>query len=72
MGEPVLAVRDNRWRVKCNECPVQMDLGPGRMPEEHLRLPTGWLDLGDGAHVCPQCSPRWMGQLMRVAKQRGF
>lgn len=43
-----------------------MDLAPARMPEEHLRLPTGWLDLGDNAHVCPQCSPKWMEQLLRV------
>ena len=66
----VLAVRAERWGLKCNECPVRMDLAPARMPEEQLRLPTGWLDLGDNAHVCPQCSPKWMGQLMRPPSRR--
>ena len=25
-----------------------------------IRMPTGWLDLGDNAHVCQQCgASRW-------------
>jgi len=55
----MLAVRDERWILKCNECPVRIDVAPSRMPEERIRMPTGWLDLGDRAHVCPLCSPRW-------------
>jgi hypothetical protein len=49
-----------------------MDLGPSAMPEENLRLPTGWLALGDRAHVCPQCSPKWTDQLRRAMARRGF
>lgn len=64
----MLAPRDGRWKVKCNECPVQMDLAPERMPEEQLRYPTGWINLGDNAHVCPQCAPRWTGQIMQAAR----
>ena len=55
----MLALRDDRWFVKCNECPVRMDVAPGRMPEEHIRMPSGWLSLGDNAHVCPQCAQNW-------------
>ena len=56
----MLAVRGDRWIIKCNECPVRMDVAPARMPEDHIRMPSGWMNLGDGAHVCPQCSPRWL------------
>jgi hypothetical protein len=66
----VLAVRGDRWHMKCNECPIRIDVAPGRMPEELVRMPSGWLNLGDGAHVCPQCSPRWTGSLMKLAGGR--
>jgi len=56
----MLAARDGRWFVKCNECPVRMDVAPAAMPEEQVRMPSGWINLGDNAHVCPQCSPRWL------------
>jgi hypothetical protein len=59
----MLAVRDDRWFMKCNECPVRMDVAPARMPEEQVRTPSGWIDLGDNAHACPQCAPRWMQTL---------
>ncbi|MDQ1494474.1 MAG: hypothetical protein QOG69_957 [Actinomycetota bacterium] len=56
----MLAVREGRWVLKCNECPVRMDLARGLVPKEQLRMPTGWVDLGDNAHVCTQCSnSRW-------------
>ena len=56
----MLRVKDGRWLMKCNECPIQMDLAPAAFPEERIRPPTGWLDLGDGAHVCSQCGQsRW-------------
>jgi len=30
------------------------------MPKDIIRMPTGWLDLGDNAHVCQQCgASRW-------------
>jgi hypothetical protein len=66
----VLSVRDGRWAVKCNECPIRMDLAPAAMPEERLRFPTGWMGLGDGAHVCPQCSPKWLSQMDRAMSRR--
>jgi hypothetical protein len=56
----MLSEREDRWIIKCNECPVRMDIAPARMPKEHIRMPSGWVDIGDNAHVCPQCSPRWM------------
>ena len=59
----MLAVRDDRWFLKCNECPIRMDVAPARMPEDHIRMPSGWMNLGDNAHVCPQCAPRWMQTL---------
>jgi hypothetical protein len=61
----MLAKREDRWFVKCNECPVRMDVAPSIMPKEHIRMPSGWIDLGDNAHVCPQCSPNWMQTLRR-------
>jgi hypothetical protein len=64
----VLAVRGERWGLKCNECPVQLDLAPARMPKDNMRLPTGWLDLGDGAHACPNCAPRWLEPMMRAMR----
>ena len=54
----MLAVRDDRWFMKCNECPIRIDVAPARMPAEMIRTPSGWVDLGDNAHVSPQCSPR--------------
>jgi hypothetical protein len=69
----MLAVRDDRWFMKCNECPIRIDVAPARMPEELIRTPSGWLALGDGAHVCPQCSPRWTRTLMAVkTRPAGF
>jgi hypothetical protein len=59
----MLAVRDDRWFMKCNECPIRIDVAPARMPAEMIRTPSGWVDLGDNAHVCPQCSPRWIDTL---------
>ena len=60
----MLAVKDERWILKCNECPIRMDIAPAAMPKERLRMPTGWLDLGDNAHVCQQCgSIRWTSYL---------
>jgi hypothetical protein len=59
----MLAVRDDRWFMKCNECPIRIDVAPARMPEELIRTPSGWLALGDRAHVCPQCAPRWTAAL---------
>ena len=56
----MLAVRDGRWVLKCNECPLRIDVAPERMPKDIIRMPTGWLDLGDNAHVCMQCgASRW-------------
>ena len=63
----MLAIRDKHWVIKCNECPIRMELGPAAMPEERLRLPSGWLDLGDGAHACIQCAPRWTAKVGAVA-----
>jgi hypothetical protein len=59
----MLALRENRWFMKCNECPIRIDVAPAAMPSELIRTPSGWLDLGDGAHACPQCSPRWIAGL---------
>ena len=59
----MLAVTDDRWYVKCNECAVRMDVAPARMPAEFIRMPSGWMDLGNDKHVCPQCSPRYIGVL---------
>jgi hypothetical protein len=59
----MLSARDDRWFVKCNECPLRMDVAPARMPKDLIRMPSGWLDLGDNAHACPQCSPRWTAGL---------
>ena len=56
----MLAVKDERWVMKCNECPVRLDVAPALKPKESLRMPSGWLDLGDGAHVCIQCALRWL------------
>jgi hypothetical protein len=60
----MLAARENRWFMKCNECPIRIDVAPAAMPSELIRTPSGWLDLGDGAHACPQCAPRWTASLM--------
>jgi hypothetical protein len=62
----MLAERDGRWMLKCNECPIRMDLAPAVRPKETLRMPTGWIDLGDGAHVCQQCArSRWIPNFRR-------
>ena len=57
----MLAIQHGRWVVKCNECPIRIDVAPAAMPEDRLRMPTGWLSLGDGAHICMQCATgRWL------------
>ena len=65
----MLAVRGDRWHMKCNECPIRLDVAPARMPVELVKTPTGWLNLGDGAQVCPQCSPRWTQSLLRASSK---
>ena len=54
----MLAIQHGRWLIKCNECPIRVDLAPAAMPKELLRMPSGWLDLGGDRHVCMQCAPK--------------
>lgn len=62
----MFAIQQGRWYIKCNECPIRIDLAPGAMPKDRLRTPSGWLNLGRDAHVCMQCaSKRLAGGRMR-------
>ena len=58
MAAPMFVSDQGRWLIKWDECPIRVDLAPGAMPVDQLRLPTGWLDLGEGKHVCGQCAQR--------------
>jgi hypothetical protein len=51
-----LKVQGDRWILQCNSCSVKMDLARDAVPRDHLRMPTGWLDLGDDHHACTHCS----------------
>jgi hypothetical protein len=60
----MLAIQQGRWYVKCDGCPIRIDLAPGAMPRDMLRMPSGWLGLGGDRHVCLQCQPKALsGQL---------
>jgi len=53
----MLAIQHGRWYIKCNECPIRVDLAPAAMPKDQLRMPSGWFHLGGDKHACMQCAP---------------
>jgi hypothetical protein len=54
----VLREDAGRLLLRCNCCPVQLDLGPVNVARAKNRTPSGWLRTGADSHHCPQCWPR--------------
>lgn len=46
----------DRLVIRCDACPVRMDLGPAQVARVRNRTPSGWLSLGDNRHICPICA----------------
>jgi hypothetical protein len=53
-------IREDAGRlfVRCDRCPVRLDLGPVNVARARNRTPSGWLRTGPDTHSCPQCSPK--------------
>jgi hypothetical protein len=42
--------------VRCDNCPVRMDMGNAMLARQRNRTPSGWIAIGAGRHYCPSCS----------------
>ena len=47
----------DRLKICCDNCPVQLDLGPVGVARLRNRMPSAWIAAGDGKHYCPRCTP---------------
>ena len=45
-----------RLIIRCNRCPVQMDLGPAQIAQRRGATPTGWIRITAEEHICPTCA----------------
>jgi hypothetical protein len=45
-----------RLTVRCDNCPVRMDLGPAALARQRNRTPSGWVAAGYNRHYCPSCA----------------
>ena len=48
---------ETRLAICCDNCPVQLDLGPSGVARLRNRMPSAWIHAGDGKHYCPRCTP---------------
>ena len=59
-----------RLVLRCDRCPVRMDLGPEPAVKAKNRMPSGWLNLGEDRHFCPSCAQNIsFVSLARAARQ---
>jgi hypothetical protein len=45
-----------RLVIRCDNCPVRIDLGPAVPALARNRTPSGWVAAGFNRHYCPSCS----------------
>ena len=42
--------------LRCDRCGSQLIIAANRMQASVRRMPTGWLQVENGAHSCPICA----------------
>lgn len=47
----------DRLVLRCDRCPVRLDLGPANAVRARNRTPSGWIKTARDTHYCPLCSP---------------
>ena len=63
----MLFIERQRLIIRCDSCPVRLDLGPGHVAR-HVRMPSGWMNMGQDTHMCPLCAaPRLVSLARRAA-----
>lgn len=60
----MLVEQDGRAIMKCDRCPIRLDLGPYQVvTHRRERMPSMWMKAGQGEHLCPQCASRELDRL---------
>lgn len=47
-----------RLIIRCDRCPIRMDLGPAQIARQRGGTPTGWLRVTEQKHLCPSCGSK--------------
>lgn len=47
-----------RLVIHCDQCPVQMDLGPAPIAQRRGATPSGWIRITEKKHLCPSCAAK--------------
>ncbi len=61
----------DRWVLRCDACPAQLDLAPAVRPRAGLRMPSGWLILGRDQTACAICARSHMGVFAKKTVRGG-
>ena len=62
----MLFIERRRVVIRCDHCPVRLDLGPDHIAGR-ARMPSGWLSREGGEHMCPLCSAPRLVQAAKAA-----
>lgn len=49
--------------IHCDRCPIRLDLGPAAIVQQHLRMPSAWLQDAPDHHLCPTCAQKVLREL---------
>jgi uncharacterized protein (UPF0212 family) len=62
----MLITAHGRVVIACDDCPVRMDLGPQSAVEHRNRMPSMWVNIGQGRHACPNCAAQHAARFQRA------
>jgi hypothetical protein len=65
----MLGEEADRLVVRCDHCPVRLDLGPVTAARARNRMPSAWISAGLGKHYCPVCAPAITAPFMLAQAQ---
>jgi hypothetical protein len=59
-------IRDESGRkvIRCDRCPIRLDLGPAAIVSMRLRMPSGWVQDQPDHHLCPSCARRAVDEMV--------
>lgn len=49
--------------MHCDRCPIRIDIGPNAIVQNHLRMPSSWLEDGPDHHLCPSCAGKELDEM---------
>jgi len=55
--DQVLAHDKDGVSIRCDRCGSRLIIAANDMQPSARRMPSGWLQVNDGAHNCPLCAP---------------